>query len=177
MQRLSLTKSPRSLARATLASALLASLSSCTRNVIRLPLSLRHTLGARPGTPYRPERQFSGGITCGHHPWLHARIVHDLNVSTDVETGIETITWTEPLLYKPHEHGFPEMVRDCMPGQCVRRITGPLSDELIWDRIKGQFKPGWEPNRPRPAVQERADSPNPAMETDAKRWRASSPRR
>ncbi len=133
--------------------------------------------GRAARNPYRPERQFSGGITCGHHPWLHARIVHDLSVSTDVETGNETITWTEPPLYKPREHGFPEMVRDCMPGQCVRRITGPLSDELIWDRIKGQFKPGWEPNRPRPAVQERADSPNPAMETDAKRRRGSSPRR
>ena len=51
--------------------------------------------------PYRAKGQFSGGITCGHHPWLHARLVHDLNVSTDTETGVETITWTEPALYKP----------------------------------------------------------------------------
>ncbi len=133
--------------------------------------------GRAARNPYRSERHFSGGITCGHNPWLHARIVHDLSVSTIVETGIETITWTEPPLYKPREHGFREMVRDRMFGQCARRITGPLSDELIWDRIKGQFKPGWEPNRPGPAMQERADSPNPAIETAAKRPRGSSPGR
>ena len=126
--------------------------------------------------PYRPGRQFSGGITCGHNPCLHARIVDDLSVSTDVETGIETITWTELPLYRPRERGFPEMVRDRMLGQCVRRTTGPLSDELIWDRIKGQFKPGWEPKRSGSATPERVDSSNPKRESEIKRRRGSSSR-
>ena len=114
--------------------------------------------GCPARNPYRSERQFSGSITCGHNPWLYGRIVHELSVSKDEKTGIETIAWKEPPLYKPSDHGFPEMVRDRMPAQCVRRITGPLSDELIWDRSKGQFKPGWEPSRMRPAVQEGGDA-------------------
>lgn len=87
--------------------------------------------------PYRAERHFSSGITCGHNPSLHARIVDNLQVSENAETGIETITWTELPIYKPREHGYPEMVRDRISAKFVRRITGPLSDDTIWDRSQG----------------------------------------
>lgn len=106
---------------------------------------------SRPSrNPYRAERDSYGGIICGHHPWLHARIVFDLKISENPETGIETLTWTEQSLYKRGEDGRPEMVRDRMPAQTTRRITGALSDELIYDRAKGEFKPGWEPDTVNP---------------------------
>jgi hypothetical protein len=93
--------------------------------------------------PYRANQDFNCHITCGHHPWLHARLVDDLAVSRDPETGIETIAWTEPPLYSPREHG-PELVRARIPGKFVRRITGALSDELIWDRERGELKAAWK---------------------------------
>lgn len=99
--------------------------------------------GKAARNPYRINGEFSGGMTCGHHPWLHARMVHDLQVSTDQKSGIETITWTEPPLFKPGKKGL-EMVRGKLAGKSVRKIVGPLSDEFIYDREKGQFKPVWK---------------------------------
>ena len=114
---------------------------SCTSNTLELAAYAK-----RPANnPYRAEQDFNSQITCGSNPWLHARLVQDLMVSTDPETGIETITWTEPPLYAPSEEG-PKLVRDPLPGKTVRRITGPLSHELIWDRMQGRFKPRWGPN-------------------------------
>ena len=108
--------------------------------------------GRQARNPYRAERDFSSGITCGHNPSLHARIVDDLQVSENAETGIETITWIELPIYKPCEHGYPEIVRDSMPAKFVRRITGPLSDDMIWDRNKGEFKTGWGPSTTSPTM-------------------------
>lgn len=97
--------------------------------------------------PYRAERDFNGRITCGSHPWLYARLVTDLSVAVDPETGTETITWTESPASVPTADG-PKEVRGPLPGEVVRRITGLLSDELIWDRMEGTFKKGWEKTRP-----------------------------
>ncbi len=33
-------------------------------------------------------------ITCGHNPWLHARLVNDLKIEID-SNGKETVTWNE----------------------------------------------------------------------------------
>src|SRR3990172_10875275 len=82
--------------------------------------------GRKARNPYRAERDFSSGITCGHNPSLHARIVDDLQVSENAETGIETITWIELPIYKPREHGYPEIVRDNLTHKFFKLITQPL---------------------------------------------------
>jgi hypothetical protein len=98
--------------------------------------------------PYRIEADFNGNIICGHDPWLHARRVTDLKVSIDPDTRIETISWTEPPLTRPQQRGFPKTVRKSFASQYRRQITGPLSDEIIWDPENGHFKSGWNPPQP-----------------------------
>ena len=38
--------------------------------------------------------QFQGRIICGHNPWLYARLVTDLRVTT-TDRGEETLLWSE----------------------------------------------------------------------------------
>lgn len=97
-------------------------------------------MAAFAGRPSKNPYRAGVGITCGHHPWLHGRKVDDLRVSKDPKSGVETVTWIEPELYKLRRSGHPKRVRDSMPGKSVRRITGPLSDELVWDRSKNVVK-------------------------------------
>jgi hypothetical protein len=94
--------------------------------------------------PYRVEGDFNGRMTCGHNPWLFARLVSNLKVSIDPETRLETIAWIEPRVSKPSNHGFPQVARKAFPAQSTRQLTGPLSDELIWDRSAGSLKAGWK---------------------------------
>jgi hypothetical protein len=101
--------------------------------------------GSPTNNPYRSKIDLNSRIECGGHPYLFARLVDELSVSRNPENLIETIMWTEPPIYGPVENGVAEIVRAAMPGQTVvRRISGPLSDELIYDRGHGRFKPGWE---------------------------------
>jgi hypothetical protein len=101
----------------------------------------------RPASnPYQAKTDLNSRIEYGGHPFLFARLVDDLSVSQNPETLIETITWTEPPIYGPYEKGAARILRGAMAGQTVvRRISGALSDELIYDRVQGRFKPGWEP--------------------------------
>lgn len=57
--------------------------------------------------PYAAEFQILEGtqwrydITCGHNPWLHARLVDNLRIETDAEDN-ETAVWTD-------RHNLPEV--------------------------------------------------------------------
>ncbi len=100
--------------------------------------------------PYRPmpvtinNVVHSERLTCGHHPWLYARKVSGLLVRCDPETGLESIEWTEPDTYrlKPDRSGT-ELVSKGGSNSCSRQVTGPLSDEGIWDRATGTWKAGF----------------------------------
>ena len=74
---------------------------------------------------------------CGHNPSLHANYVHKLNIIEDPETGLETIEWVLPPLYKinrsPSER---ELVRGELKKSVPRTITGPLSDREV-----GRYSP------------------------------------
>ena len=69
--------------------------------------SARYTLSERLEMPLRPSRNpyrarlgqlhgdpWEGHITCGHNPFLEARLVESLRVEVDAD-GEERLTWTE----------------------------------------------------------------------------------
>ncbi len=93
----------------------------------------------RNNVPYRAKIDFNNRIRCGHNPFLFAEQVSDLTTTTDPETGIETISWLTQPEYKPMESG-PELVSSARSKSCTRVVTGPLSNELMWDRKLGRFK-------------------------------------
>jgi len=69
---------------------------------------------------------------CGHNPSLHANYVHNLNITEDPETGLETITWVLPPLYKINRTTLErELVRGDLSESVTRTIKGPLSDKEI----------------------------------------------
>jgi hypothetical protein len=51
------------------------------------------------GVPYKSETdQTAAGyyrVTCGHNPWLEARLIKELSVEPADDTHLETITWKE----------------------------------------------------------------------------------
>jgi len=96
----------------------------------------------RERNPYKAEEFEGEKIACGHHPYLYARKVSDLIVETDPLTDLEIISWVEPDIYKLTDSGF-ELVGSGRRNSFSRRIDGPPSSELIWDRLLGRFKPGW----------------------------------
>lgn len=76
---------------------------------------------------------------CGHNPSLCAVKVHSLVVDKDPNTGLETIRWVEPPLYRLNrDTGNVEQVRGDRPDFVTRTITGPLSDREI-----GRYTPEW----------------------------------
>lgn len=99
----------------------------------------------RPGNnPYRSRIQPDQTIICGSHPYLHARRVEDLEVVEDPETYLETISWTElPTVVFSRENGS-EQIGERRQKSFRRRRLGCVSHELVWDRAKNCFKPGWE---------------------------------
>ena len=71
-------------------------------------------------------------ITCGHHPWLYARIVTDLTATTDKETALEIIKWKEPPIFKWKDKRKLQVEVTKPPYQeCYRRTTsGKLNHTL-----------------------------------------------
>lgn len=49
---------------------------------------------SRKNNPYPATRTERGHITCGHNPWLHARLVDNLRVETTA-SGKDKVTWDE----------------------------------------------------------------------------------
>lgn len=74
---------------------------------------------------------------CGHNPSLHANYVHQLTITEDPDSGLETISWVLPPRYQLNKDtGEIEMARDELAQSVTRTITGPLSDREI-----GRYKP------------------------------------
>jgi hypothetical protein len=99
----------------------------------------------RKNNPDRAQIEISGQIICGHHPWLRAQGVKDLKVIRDSATGLETLTWHTLPVYRLGPAGR-ETVSSGRTQTSARRIVGPLSHELAWDRMAGKFKPGYTPD-------------------------------
>jgi len=69
---------------------------------------------------------------CGHNPYLHANYVHELVVFEDPNSGLETIEWVYPALYKRDPQTLERrLVRGALKQSITRTITGPLSDRKI----------------------------------------------
>ena len=74
---------------------------------------------------------------CGHNPYLQAHYVHQLKVEEDPVSGLETISWVYPPLYRLNMATLErELIRGELPDSVTRTITGPLSDREI-----GRYKP------------------------------------
>ncbi len=107
----------------------------CTANLGELSAYARN----RRSNPYRAEIDFNGRIRCGRHPYLLAEVVDELKITSDPNTGIETISWVTLPVYTPSERG-PKIITPPMADGFTRLITGPISHELMWDRSLGRFK-------------------------------------
>ncbi len=74
---------------------------------------------------------------CGGNPSLHAKYVHHLKVEEDPVSGVETISWVLPPLYRMDISTLErELVRGELPQSVTRTIIGPLSDREI-----GRYRP------------------------------------
>ena len=100
--------------------------------------------------PYRAKREpqtlgqpQTDRIICGGHPWLCARKVSELQVSSS-EVGFERVSWKEPDEYIFDPDG-PKMVHNSKGKRRVhtRQVLGRLLDDAIWDRIGGQWIEGY----------------------------------
>ena len=82
--------------------------------------------------PYKAQWE-NGHCYCGHNPCLNANYVHDLIVTKDSETGLETISWVLPPRYQLSEtSGEIVQVGGELPKSVKRTITGPLSDREVY---------------------------------------------
>jgi hypothetical protein len=69
-----------------------------------------------------------GHCYCGQNPFLSAHYVHDLIITKDSDTGLETISWVLPALNQYNDAGGKiEQVRGEIPQSVKRTIVGPLS--------------------------------------------------
>lgn len=86
-----------------------------------------------------------GRIHCGAHPWLYARQVSDLEVDVEKKTGLEIVSWREPdqMKWKADRRSV-EVAQEGATVKHTRQITGPLSDEEIWDRKTRKWKNGFK---------------------------------
>jgi hypothetical protein len=99
----------------------------------------------RKNNPFPAEVDVSGHIRCGHHPWLHAQGVKDLNVTHDAITGLETVSWHTLPVYRPGPNLSRITVSSGQAESYSRQVLGPLSTELAWDRMAGALKPTFKP--------------------------------
>ena len=77
-----------------------------------------------------------GRITCGHNPWMVARLVSNLVVEPDSDAGIETVRWQEPPTYRWQDETQRRLVveRDGDVRELVRSLKPLLSDCLLPDQ-------------------------------------------
>ncbi len=80
--------------------------------------------------PYRATRSGNGFI-CGHNPWLYARLVDQLKVKTNAETGVQTITWMERPVHDLVDKAAPggPRVKESVPAhsdKIERKATFPI---------------------------------------------------
>jgi len=114
-----------------------------TSNVKELLHYARH----RKNNPYQAKigitiNDISHGdrIVCGANPYLYARFASNFSVNDDVSNELEIVSWTEPDSYKFTKDG--NHIEIAQKGEKVntkRCVSGPLCDELIWNRSKNNF--------------------------------------
>lgn len=86
----------------------------------------------RPKDNSYKARWESNHCYCGHNPSLHANYVYNLVVIEDPDSGLETIEWVLPALYKTDPRTLErKLVRGQLKQSITRAITGPLSDREI----------------------------------------------
>ena len=96
----------------------------------------------RSNNPYQATKE-GRRIFCGHNPELYARVVSDLKIDI-TDDGREIISWKEPPVYKL-VNGEKVIEKEPLPDEFTRRIIGPVSHKVIWDRINSKFINGWGP--------------------------------
>ncbi len=108
-------------------------------------LSEMSNYAKRPSNnPYTSKTDFNSHITCGNHPWIKARLVENLYIKVNPKNGIETINWNEMPIYEPDEKiSGIKKIRDKTPKSYTRKLTGPISNESIWDRDNNKYKDWW----------------------------------
>jgi hypothetical protein len=92
-----------------------------------------------PGSnPYRATVD-NGRIYCGENPMVAALKVQELLVSTDADTRLEVISWTEVHAATDGSGGERRVKK-----QFRRRVAGPMTVLPVWSQDEGRFVPGWD---------------------------------
>lgn len=86
--------------------------------------------------PFRA-KWYQSHCSCGGNPSLHANYVHHLKVEEDPISGLETISWVLPPLYRMNTSTWErDLERGELPDSVTRSIIGPLRDREI-----GRYRP------------------------------------
>lgn len=81
--------------------------------------------------PYKAQ-WYNNHCYCGQNPSLHANYVHQLKITEDSGSGLETISWVHPPTYRLSTTTFErELLRGELPESVTRTIHGHLSDREI----------------------------------------------
>ena len=68
-------------------------------------------------------------ITCGHNPWLYARVVSNLSVEANADRT-EVIRWREPDTHGLDENDQVVVKHEGVPKELARAEAGPVGKEL-----------------------------------------------
>lgn len=91
---------------------------------------LAYYANRRKRLPYSAEKDQNGRITCGHNPWLYARIVSELTVDADTENGAEVLGWREPDTYGLDENDRVVIKKKGIRKELTRMGPAPVGKEL-----------------------------------------------
>src|SRR6266568_5475939 len=82
----------------------------------------------KPASNPYPATRGGNGFTCCHNPYLYARLVDQLKVDTNAQTGVQTITWMERPVHELVDRAAPGGPRvkesvSARPGKMERKAT------------------------------------------------------
>jgi hypothetical protein len=89
--------------------------------------------------PYKSKYDFNGNITCGANPFIMARKVKNIEITTNSQDK-EVISWTSYTQYRCDESSNIIKIREEINQVYTRIKTGRLSFEPLWNMEKGRFK-------------------------------------
>lgn len=102
-------------------------------------LSEHMTYASNPSrNPYRAKVDFNGRISCGHHPWLSAERVNEVEVFLDLDTGSETVSYTTEPVYALTDKG-PRVISPPQRVIYTRPFTGAISFESAWNQVTNEL--------------------------------------
>jgi hypothetical protein len=94
---------------------------------------LAYYANRRKRLPYSARQDQNRRITCGHNPWLCARVVTDLTVDSNIPHG-EVLQWREPDTYGLDDNDRIVIKRKGVQKRMTRFPAAPVGNDLSGKR-------------------------------------------